>query len=369
MSAITVVGVVLSALLLLPSPSYAFDVHQKRNYANARTLPPSTRHLTPSFPRATFRPPLVTGLRPGATSLNREPPRAVLKLRVRSLQTVLFVGAVAVSYWSSAMVTDLASQVRLLAPAVGLLGLPHGAFDLALAGAITRKDRLLPFTLAYMGLASLVLGIWQVAPVGALGAFLAYSAYHFASDWNDQSIAWRIGGGLSAVGAPALFNAPEVARMFSMLSGHANISALVALARLAGVVGVLSIVWACRSRPALRPMVELATLFAAAAGLPVLLYFIAYFCFLHSPRHLCDVITEVSGRRRHALVQATTITIATLFGASLALFRLARISEICLNESTIRTVFTGLAVLTEPHMLLVERWDRRKKSAGVPALP
>lgn len=80
------------------------------------------------------------------------------------------------------------TQIVLVGLVVGLVGIPHGALDLDVAETPwpLRRRALAAFAGAYVGLTLAVLALWLVAPGLALGAFLAYSALHFGTDWEGD---------------------------------------------------------------------------------------------------------------------------------------------------------------------------------------
>lgn len=277
----------------------------------------------------------------------------------RMWQTGLFVvfATLAISAWSF-LEPDPIWQVWILVPAVALLGLPHGAFDLPIAQKIWPLDGLtglLRFSAAYLGLTACVIGVWWLVPGVALALFLTYSAVHFSSDWAEQHFSWRLGGGLSSIGAPALTNPEAVTSIFAQLSSVDAAMTITPLLAAGGVIGLISIALATLIRPNLGPVVELAFLWLAAFALPPLIYFVVYFCGLHSPRHLASVLSGLRCQT-HALRQAAGITAVTLVGATLAATTLT--SQSAIDEALVKTVFIGLAALTVPHMLLVEHWSR-----------
>lgn len=259
------------------------------------------------------------------------------------------------------------TQALLLAPAVALLGLPHGAFDLPMARVIWpltgAADHML-FYGAYIGIAAAVVALWWLAPGLALIAFLAYSALHFSGDWEMDELLVRIAGGLSVIGAPALFHFTEVASIFSVLTYGAwaeLIAYAIAVAGLIGAsIGLIALLQ--MTRHARGALLELAGIWIGAAILPPLLYFIAYFCLLHSLRHMRDTLHALP-ERATALRAAAGIMVASVLGASLALGLLLRVDGADLEGSVLRVVFIGLAALTVPHMLLVERFRYRMISA------
>ena len=73
--------------------------------------------------------------------------------------------------------------VNLLAlVGVALIGLPHGAFDGAIAACLGQANQpvaMVRFIILYVALAGLVVGLWLVFPVASLIGFLGISIVHF----------------------------------------------------------------------------------------------------------------------------------------------------------------------------------------------
>lgn len=277
-------------------------------------------------------------------------------------QTALFATA-SISIIAAHWLFDpsLPVQVLLLAPLVAILGLPHGALDLPIAEALwpleSRAQQGM-FAVLYLALSGAVVAVWVLLPSFALLAFLAYSMLHFSDDWADDLPALRWSGGLATVGAPALLHHVEVEAVFAMLAQYGATLAADAAA-LAGGVGlamlVVSILTSARARgPA---ALELAILWLTAATLPPLMYFAVYFCALHSIRHFTATMRVVPNGRRAlagALLLSAIVTLIALLTLHLGLpDTLADTSE-----QGIRVIFIGLAALTVPHMILVDRFRR-----------
>jgi len=259
------------------------------------------------------------------------------------------------------------TQALLLAPAVALLGLPHGALDLPMARVLWpltgAADHML-FYGAYIGIAGAVAALWWHAPGLALIAFLAYSALHFSGDWETDGLFLRIAGGLSVIGAPALFHVTDVVSIFSVLTDGAWAEPIAYAIAVAGLMGAsLGLIALLQSSGLSRGvLLELAGIWIGAAILPPLLYFIAYFCLLHSLRHMRDTLQALP-ERKAALRAAGGIMVVSLLGASIALGLFLHVDGVDLESSVLRVVFIGLAALTVPHMLLVERFRHRRLSA------
>ena len=280
-------------------------------------------------------------------------------------QTWIFAATVIVSISVNLLFQpDLLVQLFILVPAISILGLPHGALDLSIAQALwpligwQGKAR---FISAYMGLTLLVIGLWNLFPGPALFGFLIYSAFHFSSDWGGEDNLLRITGGVTTVGAPALFWQDDVAAIFAYLAPApaANLAAL-SLA-IAGGVTLILFVSLTIIRPAVRAKatVEHAIIWIAAVCLSPLVYFVIYFCSLHSVRHFTSALASLENQR-HAFSIAGLLTCITVFGGFISFIILQRHDAAMMEQSILQIVFIGIAALTVPHMLLVDRFQKLK---------
>ena len=257
---------------------------------------------------------------------------------------------------------DLPAQVLMLAPLVAVLGLPHGALDLPIAEALwplTGWRRKLLFIALYLGLAGSVILIWLLLPGAALAVFLAYSALHFSGDWTLASPSLRWSGGAATIGAPALLHHGEVEAIFAVLAAQeaaaiiADAAALVGALALAGFV--LSGLLSRQAREA--AALEQAILWITAAGLPPLMYFVVYFCALHSVRHFMATM-RVNPDVRRAMAVAVMLSATVTLAACMVLLYVSVAHVVNLHDQIIRIVFIGLGALTVPHMTLVDRFHR-----------
>jgi Brp/Blh family beta-carotene 15,15'-monooxygenase len=260
---------------------------------------------------------------------------------------------------------DLTVQLFILAPAVAILGLPHGALDLPIAQALWPLDGCrgkLRFVGLYVGLALLVVVVWIILPGPALIAFLIYSAVHFSGDWDDAGTTLRVCGGVATVGAPALFRSDEVTTLFSYLAPEpaANVAA-VFLAVAGGLsLSVFAATIVLRSSSRTNAAFEQGVIWMMAACLSPLVYFIVYFCTLHSVRHFNDALLSLNNRRQ-ALRVAVILSGVTVVAGLIGFTALSATDPELLEQSILRIVFIGLAALTVPHMILVDRFQRQTK--------
>lgn len=256
---------------------------------------------------------------------------------------------------------SLPAQVLMLAPLVAILGLPHGALDLPIAEALwplEGRAGLGLFAALYVGLSGAVVAVWLLLPGFALLAFLAYSMLHFSDDWAQDLPALRWSGGLATVGAPALLHHAQVEAIFAMLAqGGAALAADAAALAGAGGLGMLAVSVLIFPRARGAAALEQSVLWAIAAALPPLMYFAVYFCALHSVRHFTATMRAVPNGRRAlgaALVLSLIVTLVALLATRQGMS--GTLAET--TEQGIRVIFIGLAALTVPHMILVDRFRR-----------
>ncbi|MBC7518453.1 MAG: Brp/Blh family beta-carotene 15,15'-dioxygenase [Microbacteriaceae bacterium] len=283
-------------------------------------------------------------------------------------------------------------QLVILGVLVGVLGLPHGALDPLIArraGLWRRPLGFLGFNLGYIALVAAVVAVWILAPGPSLGFFLLISGIHFGADWNaDRSLWLRIPPGLALLTLPAWAHHAEVAAIYRTLAGTdgvmiANLQNTLGPAAL-GVM-LLGAVVAIRSKP--HHALELLLAAALAALAPPLIFFVIYFCALHSVRHLTHgfrvgraagmmarsarfarlavtagpaastgrgaFLGPVASARR-AISWPIIIVVGYTLGPILAVAALwGSFGSVSLSDRMTQLVFIGLAALTVPHMVVV----------------
>jgi Brp/Blh family beta-carotene 15,15'-monooxygenase len=243
-----------------------------------------------------------------------------------------------------------------------VFGLPHGALDPLVArraGLTPGLAGALGFHLAYGAIALAVLWTWMIAPVAALIGFLAYSAYHFGGDWTRPAGA-RLALGAAVLSLPSVIHPAEVGSIYALLSGEAAAQIAEIQHRFAPVW--LTVITACIALNRAdrgRSGAELAGLTALAFLTPPLIFFMIYFCALHSPRHFLQVWRVGDDRRRSARVAV----IYTALAAALALAAAWIVADGGVDPAAIslQIVFIGLAALTAPHLVVSSLSERRTR--------
>ncbi len=251
------------------------------------------------------------------------------------------------------------AQLVMLSPVILVLGVPHGALDVVFArqhGGVRSLMGWSLFTIAYFALAASVVALWWLVPGTFLAAFLLISAFHFSGDPAGETPALlRTLYGGAVIFCPLALHAQEVSRLFAFLVGLPAARAIVEVLEPAAWPWVAAI--GCASllgmRNASLRSIEMASLAALLTFAPPLIGFTLYFCGMHSARHVLRTRDySRAGTLRQLLRIALWPMLATVAGVAMAF---ACSSGRPLDLRLAQVLFVGLAALTVPHMILVER--------------
>ena len=262
-------------------------------------------------------------------------------------------------------------QSSLIALAfVALIGLPHGAFDGAIArhlGYSRTLGGLIKFITVYLGLAATVVAFWVWQPGVALALFLLISAVHFgygdatAAGGMAQAVQIAAHGGVAVFGI-SLFHLQQVTPLYAALT-NGDVLLAVMMTEFFPLfimpVAVVYLISAIRDA-GLRPrLVELALLCLLLSVVPPLVGFAMYFCVIHTGRHMRHIWDRVSAHTapRHIISQAVWFTLASWGGGAIMLLWLDSGN---ISQDLLQVIFIGLAALTVPHMILVDGLFRRR---------
>ena len=263
---------------------------------------------------------------------------------------------------------DHASLVALAF--VVLIGLPHGAFDGAIArhlGYSRTLGGLIKFITVYLGFAAAVVVFWVWQPGLALALFLLISAVHFG--YGDTTAAGGVTravqivahGGVAVFGI-SLFHLQQVTPLYAALA-NGDVMLAVMMTEIFPVfimpVAALYLIAAIRDA-GLRPrLVELALLCLLLSVVPPLVGFAIYFCVIHTGRHMRHIWDRVSSHTapRHIISQAVWFTLVSWGGGAIMLLWLDSGN---ISQDLLRVIFIGLAALTVPHMILIDGLFRRR---------
>lgn len=250
------------------------------------------------------------------------------------------------------------SELFIFAALVLVLGVPHGALDPIFARhlfAVRGLAGWMVFVGAYVGLALLVIGFWLLTPAIFLFLFLVASTLHFSGDLAPGT-PWltRLLYGGAVIVLPVLNHAPEITRLFGFLVDATAADRFVSTLRFLAwpwAAGIFLSVLVIFKRDWVTAM-ELVSYSLLVLVAPPLLSFAVFFCVMHSARHALRTQQYASLSWRQLLLTSAAPTVAVV---AAALVTWSFIKDAPLDMRLVQLVVIGLAALTAPHMLLVER--------------
>jgi Brp/Blh family beta-carotene 15,15'-monooxygenase len=261
--------------------------------------------------------------------------------------SVLGVAAVAAAF------APLLVQLGYAVVAVGVIGMAHGASDLA----IVERSRRPAFLVLYGAVSLACLWWWTAEPAVALPLFLLASAIHFAlEDAPSGTLVERVARGASLIAAPAVIHAAPLRALLVVAGGpEPLVPTLVAGLALTGAVTAAALlVLAARRRDARLAWGTLALLI-----FPPLIGFSLGFLILHA-------LPQTAVRQERIGCATTVDYVRTVAPILLLAFVLAGVVGAVLlrvDASGVRALFAAIAALAVPH-LLVTPWFAGKTGAA-----
>ena len=251
-----------------------------------------------------------------------------------------------------------------------IIGIPHGAFDVAVGTSIgmlnNYKSKLL-FIILYILLSIFVLISWYFFPVITLITFLVASVFHFGLGDTEykKNFNYLIDGFISGsiiIFGISLFHQNDVDKIYSILV-HGETSLIWNVIYFCSILSVFMFFYILLNSLKLfiklfkRSIILLILFFF----LPPLVSFSIYFCFIHTFNHVKRVyptLLEIFDKKviLRSFIFYTLITWIIGVIVFIALFQ-----SFTITETLLRIIFIGLAALTFPHMFLVDFLFRPKK--------
>jgi beta-carotene 15,15'-dioxygenase len=253
-------------------------------------------------------------------------------------------------------------ELVIMALIIGLLGVPHGALDIVFAWQQYRLSSLRHwaiFGVLYLAPIAMIALAWQFAPAVFLLAFLIISAVHFSGDPPQGTwLVTRVLYGGTIIVVPVLFHASEVTELFALLAGEPAATGLVSMLHLIAPfwLGLTSLAAIHAGRRDVLTGAEIGATLMLATFAPPLIAFTVFFCFMHSARHILRVFVLFDDVSPRTLLSCGA---AAMTGTALiALAAWSVLGNEPLDMRITKLVFIGLAALTLPHMVIVERFRR-----------
>ena len=259
---------------------------------------------------------------------------------------------------------------------VVLIGLPHGAFDGAIAACLGQARRpltLVRFIALYVALAGFVVWLWLTFPALSLIGFLIISIIHFGLGDASAVRGWFryiqvVAHGGVVVAGISQSHRLEVDTIFGFLvGGDAEVVWMAIDIVSLMIVSALAIyAWRALLEPKWRQgFFEAILLLLMLIVVPPLVGFALYFCCVHSTRHLWSVWTtvKVAFPRNMLFVGAILFTVASWSVGAVTFWWCANFMSV--ESALLRVVFIGLAALTVPHMILVDGFFRANAGKSI----
>ena len=254
---------------------------------------------------------------------------------------------------------------------VVLIGLPHGAFDGAIATHLAAKRSgftPIKFSIYYCLTTFVVIALWLAFPGVMLAIFLVISMIHFG--WGDAVnksgitfiVQLVVHGGIPIFGI-VYFHDTEVVPIFDILTFGAPDIALQISQLAVPIITALIIVYAglaLQNRLLRWRFAELLAITALLAVLPPLVGFAFYFCVIHTSRHIRKIwyVLSSATASKTLIRQALGYTIGSWFFGAVAFFWIHNGN---IHAELVQIIFIGLAALTVPHMILVDGFFRAEE--------
>lgn len=256
------------------------------------------------------------------------------------------------------------TQLSLAAALMLIGGLPHGAFDIALARQEFRlsRHRAVVLVCAYVGVAALMVLLWATLPLVALCLFLAISAAHFGEDWRVlEPGLLRAMAGASVLCIAAFASPDEVSHLFVLMAGKGAdwvCKVLVAFTPVALLVTSVGMWQAVTAGSRGWALAQLSTL-TAFVYLPPQIGFLLFFVFLHSPLHFIKINGRLTSWSRADLwIYGAAICSICVFGALVLTPRFFFGDA----DQMASEGFKILSVVAAPHLLLTYFVEIRQKT-------
>jgi len=237
------------------------------------------------------------------------------------------------------------------------VGIPHGALDAYLE---KRSDRLSVFVLKYLGIMALALLVWWVAPVIALVAFIAYSAWHFGQtdleEWEISSPVLSLVWGLMVMVLLLLPHWDEVLTVLEVIGIDAAKSVPAAPRAFLVIIEVLAFCLAVWQRS--WKWLLTATTLLATSVLPLMIAFGVYFVLGHSVvgwRHL-KVRQNWSTVQMWKRASPFTLGAFVVFAVMLTTARVASLTEY------FGTGMVFISALSLPHVVYMSGFYQKSRA-------
>ncbi|GAA0662423.1 Brp/Blh family beta-carotene 15,15'-dioxygenase [Sphingomonas insulae] len=247
----------------------------------------------------------------------------------------------------------LAVQLAFAVVAIGVVGMAHGASDLAIVAPARRAS----FIALYGLVGATCLWWWVADPAIALPAFLIASAVHFGlEDAPEDRPLERVARGISLVATPATLHMEALADILRLAGTTSAMAMAAAMAVAGGAAATWLLVCGLRCRDT-----RLLAGTVALIVLPPLVGFSVGFLILHAVPQTVERRARLGCATTAAYLRATApVLVAALFLVVLAGGLLLR-----WDPSGVRPLFAGIAALAVPHLLVTPWFEQAAVSLSL----
>lgn len=254
----------------------------------------------------------------------------------------------------------LENSLYFLVALIFFLGIPHGALDPVFAKKMFNIESWkswATFAASYLVVSLSIISLWWIQPLLFMTLFLAMSTHHFSRDLPASThwIARTLYGG-SVIVLSTVFHKTEVLDIFCLITGPQIGLKTVNALHLISTPWLLALAATLICELARDWMVGLEIISVAVLALftPPLVAFTVYFCLMHSLRHVMRSQTFANLSYCQLSLYAFAPMLGTFILAALA-WNVLPSDQDQDQARVLRFLFVGLASLTAPHMLLIDR--------------
>ena len=276
--------------------------------------------------------------------------------------TLVFVSTLSFSYF----LPELDFRLSLLLTGLIFLGMPHGAMDVyILCQLLKSKNRLLLGIVTYVGISLPILFLWPLYPTACFLFFLSYSLVHFAdSDMQDRTSSVK----LKAIEfmarlnlpfcLPYIFHREQTLKLVQWIHPDVNLLAAENIFLVLGTLS-LSLVAIHTSLGFMRlarnlkdadiAFIEPLVISVLFILINPLYAFGIYFCFIHSVKHLVNVLLRI---KINSPLTVLPYWLVPLMGLPILFFIFSKNQEV-LQQKVFQYIIIVLSSLALPHAFLI----------------
>ncbi len=266
-------------------------------------------------------------------------------------------------------------EVVILAFAVAVIGLPHGALDHAVGRKLLKSLKPASaygvFFLSYLIVIAIVILGWFVSPMATVLCFFALSAWHFGLEEDERpkltKLNWLgvVARGGMVIWVPAVFQGEQVASLLGMIipgenSAIANeiVSVVRVCSPLLFVLTAIDFVSPDTSsravhfsiKPKQADQLRVLGFFVLFSVANPVVSFAIYFCGWHSIRGLLHLKEQTDLPVNRIAGQLLPLSAAAIVLFSIGF--LFSLNQNIFSQAVLQTVFVGLSAVAIPHLLL-----------------